>query len=399
MQRGERMINEAMQKLGDERSVIREIFEYGNARAEQIGRENVFDFSIGNPNVPAPACVQREIERLLRETPAEELHGYSSAAGLPEVRAAVAAYISKSFGVDMRPELVYMTCGAAASLSVVLGGLLNAGDEVVVPAPFFPEYKVYIGQAGGVMRAVNTNAEFHLDLKEIGNAITERTKAIIINSPNNPTGAVYGEEELSALAALLTQKSKELRKRIFLIADEPYRELVYGVAVLCPMSFYADTVVCYSFSKSLSLAGERIGYAAVNPDMVGGNAVFAAICGAGRALGYVCAPTLFQRVCAKCLGQTSDTSVYDGNRTLLYGALSDMGYACVKPEGAFYLFMRSPEPDAKAFCERAKKHELLLVPSDSFGVEGYVRISYCVKRETIERSLPAFRALAKEYNL
>ncbi|MDE7158581.1 MAG: pyridoxal phosphate-dependent aminotransferase [Clostridiales bacterium] len=392
------MINKAMQKLGEERSVIREIFEYGNARKKQIGRENVFDFSIGNPNVPAPACVQNEIARLLSEMPAEELHGYSSAAGLPEVREAVAKYIS-GFGVNMRADLVYMTCGAAASLSVALSGLLNAGDEVIVLAPFFPEYKVFIEHAGGVMKQANTNEEFHLALTEIDRAITQRTKAIIINSPNNPTGAVYNKEELKALAALLTKRSKERNTRIFLIADEPYRELVYGADVPYAMNFYADTVVCYSFSKSLSLAGERIGYAAVNPDMVGANDVFAALCGAGRALGYICAPTLFQRVCAKCLGQSSDVSIYNENRKLLYGALTKMGFDCVKPEGAFYLFMKTPEPDAKAFCERAKKYELLLVPSDSFGVEGHVRISYCVKRETIERSLPAFEKLAKEYNL
>lgn len=393
------MLNKAMQKLGEERSVIREISEYGCARAEQIGRENVFDFSIGNPNVPAPACVQAEIERLIRTMPAEELHGYSSAAGLLEVREAVAAFIRERFGVNMRAGLVYMTCGAAASLSVVLSGLLNAGDEAVVLAPYFPEYKVYIEQAGGVMKAVKTDKNFRPDFREIEKAITPRTKAFIINSPNNPTGAVYNQAELEALAALLTQKERGLNTRIFLIADEPYRELVYGTDVPYPMNFYADTVVCYSFSKSLSLAGERIGYAAVNPDMVGGDDVFAAISGAGRALGYVCAPTLFQRVCAKCLGLTSDVGIYDDNRTLLYGALSDMGYTCVKPEGAFYLFMRAPEPDAKVFCERAKKYELLLVPSDSFGVEGYVRISYCVRRETIEKSLPAFEKLAKEYHL
>lgn len=393
------MYHERSVKLGKERSAIREIFEYGNARAKEIGRENVFDFSLGNPNVPAPDCVREEIERLLREMPAEILHGYTSAAGAPDVREAVAEYIRKSFGVPMRSDLVYMTAGAAASLTVTLHAVLDQGDEVIVIAPYFPEYKVFIEGAGGVVKAVNADRDFHLDVAAIGRAIGKKTKAVILNSPNNPTGAVYGKGEIAALSALLRAKSAEYGAPILLISDEPYRELSYGAEVPYVMNFYQDSVVCYSFSKSLSLAGERIGYIAVSPAAAEAETLFAAVCGAGRDLGFVCAPSLFQRVAAKCLGKTSDISVYAENRDILYGALQEDGFGCVKPEGAFYLFVRSPEPSAAAFCERAKKYELLLVPGDSFGAEGYVRISYCVAKDTIVRALPAFEKLARSYGL
>lgn len=386
-----------MQKLGEERSVIRELFEYGNARKKQIGVENVYDFSLGNPNVPAPRCVQETALRLLQETPAQLLHGYTSAAGAPEVRAAVANYIKSAFGVPMRPDLIYMTCGAAASLTITLGALCENEDEIVIIAPFFPEYTVFIQRAGGKPVPVCANERFHLDLIALERAIGKHTKAVLLNSPNNPTGAVYSKEELQSLADLLRRKSAEKGEPVFLIADEPYRELVYGKDVPYLMNVYENTIVCYSFSKSLSLAGERIGYIAVNPACEGAEQIFAAVCGAGRSLGYVCAPALFQRVCAENLGKSSDISAYRANRDLLFGALTSYGFTCVEPEGAFYLFMKSPEPNAEAFCRRAKKYELLLVPSDSFGVEGYVRISYCVSKETIMRSLPAFEKLAKEY--
>ena len=391
------MFNQKMQKLGSERSVIRELFEYGNMRAKEVGRENVFDFSIGNPSIPAPDCVQNEIERLLQQTPPEVLHGYTSAQGLPEVRRAVAEYIKSAFGVPMDENFVYMTCGAAASLTITLGALCEKGDEFVVIAPFFPEYRVFIENAGGMVAVAQTNEHFRLDMGALDRAINKHTKAVIINSPNNPTGVIYGEDEIKALSALLEKKSKEKGAPIYLIADEPYRELTYGNAVPYIPKYYRDTVVCYSFSKSLSLAGERIGYIAIPPQCAHANELFAAVCGAGRSLGFVCAPALFQRVCAKCLGQSGDIAQYDHNRKLLYDGLTSLGYECVKPEGAFYLFVKSPEPDAKAFSERAKKYELLLVPSDSFGTEGYVRISYCVKRETIEKALPAFEKLIKEY--
>lgn len=393
------MVNGRMKKLGTERSAIRELFEYGNARAKEIGRENVFDFSLGNPSVPAPECVREEIARLLGEVPAQVLHGYTSAAGAPDVREAVARYIREVFSVPMRSDLIYMTCGAAASLTVTLNALCEEGDEFVVIPPYFPEYRVFIEGAGGKVVEARADERFHLDLQSLDRAIGERTKAVILNSPNNPTGAVYGEEEILSLAALLARKSEENKKPVFLIADEPYRELVYGKSAPYLMRYYQNTVVCYSFSKSLSLAGERIGYIAVSPECAGAEEVFAAVCGAGRSLGFVCAPALFQRVAAKCLGKSSDVEEYRKNRDLLYGALTSYGYECTEPEGAFYLFVKSPEADAKAFCVRAKGYELLLVPSDSFGVEGYVRISYCVSREMIARSLPAFERLAKEYGL
>ncbi len=391
------MVDPLMLKLGEERSAIRELFEYGSARKREIGEDNVFDFSIGNPSVPAPACVREEIARLLTEMPPETLHGYSSAPGLPEVRRAVAQYIETAFGVPMSASLVYMTCGASASLVAALSAILQEGEEVIVPAPFFPEYAVFVRTAGGKLLPVPTDKSFHLDLTAIERAIGSRTRAVLVNSPNNPTGAVYGEGEMRALGELLRRKSAQFGAPIYLVADEPYRELTYGAKPVYPMAVYENTLVLYSFSKSLSLAGERIGYIAVSPRCARAEEVFAAVCGAGRAHGYVCAPTLFQRVVSACLGEVSDVEVYRANRDLLYTSLSDMGYACTVPEGAFYLFVKALEEDAKAFAERAKAHELLLVPSDSFGVRGYVRISYCVPRRTIERSLPAFRALMDDY--
>ena len=392
-------LNEEMLRLGKERSAIRELFEYGRQRAKEIGAENVFDFSLGNPSVPAPVSVTKEAERLLREVPAEQLHGYTSAAGAPEVRAAVAEYIGKTFSVPQKAEHIYMTCGAAASLTVLLGALCTPGDEIVVIAPYFPEYRVFIERAGGKVREVPAAEDFHLDLGALEEAIGAQTKAVLYNSPNNPTGAVYGEEELRGLARLLERKSRERGTPVYLIADEPYRELSYGAPVPYAMNLYDHAIVCYSFSKSLSLAGERIGYLAVSPRCADADALFAAVCGAGRALGYVCAPALFQRVIATNLGKASDVSVYRANRDLLCEEMRACGFSYVAPEGAFYLFVKSPEPDAKAFCERAKGHELLLVPSDSFGIGGYVRVSYCVPRQTIERALPAFAALAREYGL
>ena len=392
-------INQTMRHLGEERSVIREIFEYGNARKKEIGEENVFDFSLGNPSVPAPPEVNAEIARLIADMPPVKLHGYTSAAGAPEVRAAVAAYLQTQFGAPVSASRVYMTCGAAASLTISLAAMSEAGDEFVVVAPCFPEYRVFIERAGGKVVEAQAATDFHLDLAALARAVGSRTKAVILNSPNNPTGAVYGREELAALAALLAEKSAERGAPVYLIADEPYRELTYGAEVPCLLNIYPDTVLCYSFSKSLSLAGERIGYIAVPDGCTDADALFAAVCGAGRALGYVCAPALFQRVAAKCLGKSGDIAAYRENRDLLWNALRTYGFECVPPEGAFYLFVRSPEPDAKAFCARAKKYELLLVPSDSFGVPGYVRISYCVAKEIIQSALPAFEKLAKEYGL
>ncbi len=392
------MYNKEMQHLGEERSVIRELFDYGSLRKQAVGSENVFDFSIGNPSVPAPAFVQEEIRRLIDTVPPEALHGYTPAAGAPEARKAVADYIEREFGAPMSEDLVYMTCGASASLAIITAALYEEGDEFVVLAPFFPEYRVFVEGAGATLVVAPTDERFHPDFHALEQVITRRTKAVILNSPNNPTGAVISGEELKTLAVLLEKKSAEKGEPIFLIADEPYRELVYGVTVPFPMNYYRDTVVCYSFSKSLSLAGERIGYVAVSPKCREAKSLFAAVCGAGRRLGYVCAPALFQRVCAAALGRVSDVGKYRENRDILYDFLTKTGYECMPPEGAFYLFVKALEPDAVAFSERAKKHELLLVPSDSFGVTGYVRISYCVSRATIERSLPAFRDLYEEYH-
>jgi len=394
-------INEKMYSLGAKSSVIREIFEYGKKRKAEIGEDKVFDFSLGNPSVPAPDAVNESLVRLLTETDSVSLHGYTSAVGDNSVRSAIAHYINENHGAGVSAENIYMTVGAAASLTVTLNALVNEGDEVIVIAPYFPEYRVFAEKAGATLRVVLSDMEtLQIDINALDGAINEKTKAVIVNSPNNPTGAVLTEETVKRLAALLDRRSVELGHEIFLISDEPYRELVYGdVKVPYLINEYKNTVVCYSFSKSLSLPGERIGYILVSPRIDGWKRLFLAVCGAGRSLGFVCAPSLFQKLIPHCLGKTADIEVYDRNRRLIYDTLTKYGFKAVKPDGAFYLFVRTPEPDAYAFCERAKKHELLLVPSDDFGVPGFVRISYCVSTEQIERSLPAFKALAIEYGL
>ena len=392
------MLNEKMVGLGSRRSVIREIFEYGKKRKAEIGEENVFDFSLGNPSVPTPAAVTAALERIIKETDPVRLHGYTSAQGDMAVRAKIAESIEKRFGYPANKDLIYMTCGAAASLTVTLNALINCGDEVIIPAPFFPEYRVFAENAGArVVTVLCREPDFQLDIKAIESAVTEKTKAIIINSPNNPTGAVFSPDTVKALSDMLNDKQAEYGTDIYIIADEPYRELSYGAEVPYIPKYYANTVVCYSYSKSLSLPGERIGYIFIPEDAADCKKLYAAVCGAGRALGFVCAPSLMQYTVAECTDVLPDVSAYKENRDLLFGALTDYGYEAVPPDGAFYLFVKSPEPDAYAFCERAKKYELLLVPSDDFGCEGYVRISYCVTAEQIEKSLPAFKALIEEY--
>lgn len=393
------MFNEKMTGLGKKRSVIREIFEYSKKRAAEIGAENVFDFSIGNPSVPSPDCVNEAVVRLTKELNPVELHGYTSAQGDLNVRKAVAGYINREFNANVNENCIYMTCGAAASLSVCIKALANENDEFITFTPFFPEYRVFVEAAGGKLVAVKSEeGSFQIDLEAFENAINERTKAVIVNSPNNPSGVVLNRKSIDGLCEVLKRKSEEYGRPVFLITDEPYRELVYdGIEVPYLVNEYDDTFVCYSFSKSMSLPGERIGYVVVSPKMTGFADAYAAVCGAGRALGYVCAPSLFQRVAAECLGEVSDTSVYRKNRDLLYNSLTEMGYSCVYPDGAFYLFVKAPESDANAFCERAKKYELLLVPSDDFGCTGYVRIAYCVSTERIEKALPSFEKLIKEY--
>lgn len=394
--------NDKMASLGKVRSAIRDIFEYGNERRAAIGKENVYDFSLGNPSVPAPAEVNETVKDLCDSLDSITLHGYTSAVGDNAVREKIADDINRRFGAGIRKENIYMTCGAAASLTVTLNALACEGDEFIVFAPFFPEYKVFIEAAGGKTVIVPADTkDFSLNTEGLRDLLSEKTKGVIINSPNNPTGVVAKPEEIKKLCSLLKEKSDEYGHPIYLIADEPYRELVYDVSTVVPYlpNEYDSTIVCYSFSKSLSLPGERIGYIVVPDRCADSSDVFAAVCGAGRALGYVCAPSMMQRVAAACLGKTGDLNAYRRNRDILFSNLTGFGYRCIRPDGAFYLFVESPESDAKAFCERAKKYELLLVPSDSFGTPGFIRISYCVSEEMIRKSLPAFKMLAEEYNL
>jgi aspartate aminotransferase len=336
---------------------------------------------------------------LLQQGDATLLHGYTSAQGDANVRAAVAGSIKARHGVDISPNLIYMTCGAAASLTVTLQAVMNAGEECIAFAPFFTEYRVFVENAGGKL-VVSTPLpkSFQVDLADFEQRITPNTKAVIVNSPNNPSGVVYSEETIKGICEVLKKKSAEYGHVIYLIADEPYRELVYGdVQVPYLMNYYPHTFVCYSWSKALSLPGERIGYIAVNPAMQDADKLYLAVCGAGRSLGFVCAPSLFQQVVGKNIDVTVDVNVYKENRDLLLDNLTAYGYECVKPDGAFYLFVKAPEENAAAFCERAKKHEILVVPCDDFGVRGYVRIAYCVDKGRIQRALPAFQALAEEY--
>ncbi len=394
------MISSKMLELGKKSSVIREIFEYGLKRKAEIGAQNVYDFSLGNPSVPAPEKVTEVMKKLIDETPAEVLHGYTSAPGDVKVRTAIAENIKEKFGVNASLSNIYMTCGAAASLTITLNAIVEDGDEVIAFAPFFPEYRVFVEQAGARLVVVSNKTEdLQLDFDAIEKAITPNTKAVIINSPNNPSGVIVPESDIIKLCRLLNNKQKEYGKEIFLISDEPYRELVFtGEKVAYIPCYYDNAIVCYSYSKALSLPGERIGYIFVSPAVKDSGDVFAAICGSGRALGYVCAPSLMQYTIAQCLNDTADVSIYEKNRNLLYNALTDIGYTVIKPDGAFYMFVKSLEEDANAFYERAKKFDLLIVPSDSFGVPGFVRISYCVDTSLIERSLPAFKALYEDYN-
>ena len=395
-------VNSKMAALGNVRSVIRELFEYGNKRAKEIGRENIFDFSLGNPSVPAPEKLTDTIISLCKDTDPVALHGYTSAPGAEDVRAAIADDINKRFSAGVTKNDIYMTCGAAASLTVTLNALANEGDSVVAIAPFFPEYRVFAEAAGFHFVVVPANTkDFTVDLLAFENSIDASVKAVIVNSPNNPTGVVIPPEIIRSMCSILKAKEAEFGHPIFLISDEPYRELVYDPSTVVPylINEYDDTIVCYSFSKSLSVPGERIGYIVVSNRMKDHDDVYAAVCGAGRALGFVCAPSMMQRVAAACLGEVSDLEVYRTNRDLLYNALTEYGFQCFHPDGAFYLFVKAPEEDANTFSLRARNHELLLVPSDSFGCPGYVRIAYCVKTEMIQHSLPAFKALAQEYGI
>lgn len=392
------MVSERMKGLGTARSVIRELFEYGKLRAAEIGPENVFDFSIGNPSVPAPAAVNETAIRLLTEQP-DQIHAYTSAQGAPDARERFADSLNRRFNAGCTPDRLYLTVGAAASLCCVFNGLTCPGDEFVVFAPYFPEYKVFIEGAGAKMVLIPPEIEgFQIDFDAFEKALTPHTKGVLVNSPNNPSGVVYSRETLERLAAILTEKSEAFGHPIYLISDEPYREIVYaGFEVPWVPHIYRDTVVCYSFSKSLSLPGERIGYVFVPKEVTEGDDVYAAVAGAGRSLGYVCAPALFQQTASLCCDMTADLNIYEENAKLFVSALREMGYHVVEPGGAFYLFPRSLEPDDVAFSERAKKLDLLIVPGSGFGAPGHVRVSYCVQTETIRRALPKFQALADSY--
>lgn len=392
------MLNEKMYELGSKSSVIRELFAYGLERKKIVGEDKVYDFSLGNPSIPAPAEVKQALMELLEE-PAEVLHGYSPASGDPQVRKTMAESVNRRFGTHFTAENFYMTVGAAASLNISINAVANPGDDFITFAPFFPEYTVWVENAKANLLVTPADTEsFQIDFDAFERLLSPKTKGIIINSPNNPSGVVYSEETIKKLAEVLERRQREYGTTIYLITDEPYREIVYdGLTVPYVTKYYANTIVCYSYSKSLSLPGERIGYIIVPDEMADSKRVMAAVAGAGRALGYVCAPVLFQKAVAKCADVTGDISAYARNRDLLYNGLTELGYECVRPQGAFYLWVKSPEPDANAFSERAKKYDLLIVPSDSFGCPGYVRISYCVAEKTIVDSMPAFAELIKEY--
>ena len=392
------MVSERMKGLGTARSVIRELFEYGKLRAAQVGAENVYDFSLGNPSVPAPAAVNETAIRLLTEQ-GDQIHCYTSAQGDQGARQRFADSLNRRFGAHYTADQFYITVGAAASLCCVFNGLACPGDEFVVFAPYFPEYQVFIEGAGARMVLIPPEIEgFQIDFAAFEAAVGPHTKGVVVNSPNNPSGVVYSRETLERLADVLTRKSREYGHPIYLISDEPYREIVYpGFQVPWIPHIYRDTIVCYSFSKSLSLPGERLGYVLVPGDITDAGDVYAAVAGAGRSLGYVNAPSLFQQVTSLCCDLTSDLKVYEENRNLLVTSLREMGYHVVEPGGAFYLFPRTLEADDMAFSERAKQFDLLVVPGSGFGAPGHMRISYCVQTDMIRRALPKFKELADSY--
>lgn len=391
------MYNETMYERGNAPSAIRELFAYGMERKDQIGEDKVFDFSIGNPSVPAPDSVAETIRELADMAPAQ-LHAYSAAQGLESTRAAIAENLNKRFGTHYTADNLYLTMGAAACLSACFTALIKPGDETIVIAPYFPEYRIWIEFAGGVCVEVPAREDnFQIDLDALEQAITEKTKAVVINTPNNPVGTVYTRETLEGLADVLVQAEQRFGHDIYLISDEPYRELTYGVEVPWVPAIYPNTLVCYSWSKSLSLPGDRIGYVLVPNEVHDSREVYLAVCGAGRSLGYICAPVFFQRVIERCVDEPTNVEAYAVNREILTHALDELGYEYIEPDGAFYLWIKALEPDAQAFSNKAKEHELLLVPSDSFGVDGWVRAGYCIDKSTIEHSIQAFAALKADY--
>lgn len=393
------MVSEEMYVLGTKKSTIRTIFEFGQKRAAEVGAENIFDFSLGNPNVPAPDFIRDAAVDILMHGDPTEVHGYTIAPGKPAVREALAADLKRCFGMDVTGKNLFMTAGAAASVTITFKALTEPGDEFITIAPFFPEYRVFVEACGGKLVVVPAKTDdFQIDLTALERAVTPRTKAVIVNSPNNPSGAVYSETTIRRLADLLRAKEQEYGRPIFIVADEPYREIVYDGAVVpyIPL-FYDNTIVCYSYSKSFSLPGERIGYIVV-PDTAADFArIYGAIAGAARVLTHVNAPSLWQLVVARCAGRAADLSTYARNAALLYDGLTALGFSCVRPQGAFYLFPQALEPDDAAFCRRAQEYDLLLVPGRDFGCPGYFRAAYCVHTKMIEKSLPRFEELAKSY--
>lgn len=395
------MVSEAMRQLGAQGNPMRVLFEYGKQREAIVGPENVFDFALGNPSVPPPARVNEVIREIVNGPRADAIHAYTSAAGDLEVRRTIAGSLNRRFQAGCRGEDLFLTAGAAPALCACLKGLCCPGDQFMVITPYFTEYRIFIEGAGAeTVEVPAAEGTFLLDIPAIEAALTPRIKGIVINSPNNPSGVVYPRENLKDLGALLRRKGREFGAPIYLISDEPYREVVYdGVEVPWVPHCYENTLVCYSYSKAISLPGERIGYVLVPPSMEEHDAVYQAVAGAGRCTGHINAPSLFQQVAAACDGMVSDLTAYTVNRNLLYNSLTEMGFTCVKPEGTFYLMMKSPEPDAAAFSQRAKELDLLFPDTGSFSCPGYVRIAYCVPTSRVEQSLPRFRQLAEQYGL
>lgn len=388
------MLNQTAYSLGANRSCIRDLFEYGRARAAVVGEENVFDYSLGNPSIPSPTAVDEAVRQILLDTPTLQVHGYTSAVGDAATRQAIADDLNRRYDAGCRGENFFLGCGAAPELVAVFTALAVPEGELLAIAPYFPEYKPFAQAAGLNFRVVPPDVpDFQIKLDAVEVMLTPHTQAVLINTPNNPSGVVYTGQTLEALGALLTQKSREYGHPIYLISDEPYRELAYGVEVPFVPLIYPNTVVCYSYSKSLSLPGERIGYIYVPDSAADSRALYAAVAGAARSAGHVCAPSLWQKVIARCAGLRPDLQAYDRNRKALYEGLTAMGYEMAKPDGAFYLFIKAPGGDANAFSEKAKERDLLLVPGDGFGCPGYFRICYCVSYDMIQRSLPVFRAL------
>mgnify|MGYP002796340327 FL=1 len=394
------MLSKEVLELSKQHSVIRDIFEFGMQRAKEVGPENVFDFSIGNPSVPAPKEVDETAIRYLQTLDPVEIHGYTSNAGITEVRRSIAESLNRRFGTNYTENNIFMTIGAAAALGICFRTLTDSPeDEIITIAPYFPEYQVYAQGAGcKLVTVLADTSTFQIDFEKLEKAVNEHTKAVLINSPNNPTGVVYSEETIQKLADLLEEKQKEYGHSIYIITDEPYREIAYdGFEVPHVPKYYKNTLIGYSFSKSLSLPGERVGYIVAPTEAEDFENLIPCFIAAGRLLSYVSVPSLYQKVIGECVDLTSDISIYQKNKDLFYNALIDMGYECVEPGGAFYLFPKALEEDANAFCERAKKYDLLIVPGDSFGCPGYVRVSYCVPTERIEQALPLFKKLRDEY--